>query len=467
MTRLKLDDRRILGELRTRRAQLSGSVPIATAPDALDFVRDPVLAQLMTQLNAYSAVIAYNQQNATPAASARHVQRPALQSQALQQQIDARVGILRDEALRKRRAEIEAEAVQLDTQHEIVMDQENKLADDLERMRGLVEQIGTSSTDVEMMRAEINQHESVLHSIAEERERLKVELRSGGRAIVLQRADVPEGPDTSVRFRLAALTGLLGFALPLGLIVGWDVRTRRISSTEDLSGPLGLEVLGAVPVVPGRAVHPFHPLPPRRRKWRAGLHQAVNGIAARVICEGNERGSRVLLISSASSGEGKTTLASQLALALGREGYRTLLLDFDLRKAAIHKVFDLPVGPGVSELAAGQCSLEEVEHAVAANLRVVTAGTGGPLSLRMFTCEGMSKLFARSREEYEFVIVDASPVLPVADARLVSRHADAVILSVLRDVSRSPRVLAAARALEAFGVSRIGTVMISSSCEVY
>ena len=76
-------------------------------------------------------------------------------------------------------------------------------------------------------------------------------------------------------------------------------------------------------------------------------------------------------------------------------------------------------------------------------------------------------LFETLRSQFEFVVVDGSPLLPLADARYVSQNVDGVVLSVLRDVSRVPRVLAASEVLTSFGVRILGAVVTGSAAEVY
>jgi Mrp family chromosome partitioning ATPase len=79
----------------------------------------------------------------------------------------------------------------------------------------------------------------------------------------------------------------------------------------------------------------------------------------------------------------------------------------------------------------------------------------------------LKALFASLRAEFELVIVDACPILPVVDTRLIGQHVDAVLLSVLRDVSRTPKLRAACELLDLFGVPILGVVVTGSSEEVY
>ncbi len=171
------------------------------------------------------------------------------------------------------------------------------------------------------------------------------------------------------------------------------------------------------------------------------------------------------MVSSATQGEGKTTLAIQLARRLARTGERTLLVDYDLRRPSIHRVFGIPRGPGVSECLQREFKVGQVVRPTETeNLSVVTAGNPlgdllGPLANGVTT-----DFFEQARAEFTFVVVDGCPILPVIDGLLVSQHADTVLLSVRRDTSEAPQVLRACEKLTAFG-SRKHVVVLNGSQE--
>jgi capsular exopolysaccharide synthesis family protein len=190
----------------------------------------------------------------------------------------------------------------------------------------------------------------------------------------------------------------------------------------------------------------------------------VDGIAARLLHVAEFERTQVVMVSSAAGGEGKTVLATQLAMSLARTGHKTLLVDFDLRRPAIEKVFKLALGPGVSEVLRGEAQVQEAIHETAtANLSVMTAGAWNPRLLTILAGGITESLFASLRSQYEFIVVDGCPILPVADARFVSQHVDGVILAVLRDVSRAPKIRTACRILSALGVRMLGAVVADSA----
>ena len=169
------------------------------------------------------------------------------------------------------------------------------------------------------------------------------------------------------------------------------------------------------------------------------MDHAVDAIAARVFLRKDAEGVRVVMVSSATQGEGKTTLAVQLARRLARTGERTLLVDYDLRRPSIHRIFGMPRGPGVSECLQKELNLGQVVHPTdAENLSVVTAGTALPDLLGPLANGVTTAFFEQARAGFTFVVVNGCPILPVIDGLLVSQHADTVLLSVRRDTSQAP-----------------------------
>jgi succinoglycan biosynthesis transport protein ExoP len=168
-----------------------------------------------------------------------------------------------------------------------------------------------------------------------------------------------------------------------------------------------------------------------------------------------------VLVTSAVAGEGKTTLASSLALSLARAGRRTLLVDGDLRRPAAHQLFEQTLQPGFSEVLLGEVELPDAVRPTTthANLWLLPAGQWDRTVLQELARQRSESLFARLRQQFDFVVVDSHPVLSATDALLVGQHVDAAILSVLRRVSRTPEVYEASQRLATLGIHIFGAVV--------
>jgi capsular exopolysaccharide synthesis family protein len=143
---------------------------------------------------------------------------------------------------------------------------------------------------------------------------------------------------------------------------------------------------------------------------------------------------RVLVVTSASPGEGKTTVASNLAIALAEINRRVLLIDADMRKPRLHKVFGVSNLSGLSNLLRERNPLNGTPLAGVAqatgipNLFVLSSGPGAVSIPNLLHSERMAELLEKARGEFDTILIDSPPMLPIADARILARSADAVVL---------------------------------------
>ncbi len=442
-------------------AQKQPADPADAASSDLD---DPILAQLSDKIEEIDSHMAANRKTAKEPLLSKLAADYVEARKVLVEKQEKRRTALAARARKTTQGNLDPQIVQLNARINILAAQEKAAADDLEKARQEAERMGNSSIDLEMMKSDLQYLDRVLAPIADEREKLKVELRSAPRISIFQEAGTPKSPDGKPRIQYAALSGGGGFVAVVFLVLWWDVRKQRINSLADLSRGLGLTVVGAVPLLPQKMVR-AGASGKRHRRWQNSLDHAVDAIAARVFLRKDAEGVRVVMVSSATQGEGKTTLAVQLARRLARTGERTLLVDYDLRRPSIHRIFGMPRGPGVSECLQKELNLGQVVHPTdAENLSVVTAGTALPDLLGPLANGVTTAFFEQARAGFTFVVVDGCPILPVIDGLLVSQHADTVLLSVRRDTSQAPQVLRACEKLAAFG-SRKHVVVLNGSEE--
>jgi capsular exopolysaccharide synthesis family protein len=139
---------------------------------------------------------------------------------------------------------------------------------------------------------------------------------------------------------------------------------------------------------------------------------------------------RSILVTSSSLGEGKSTMASFLAIALSSYGERmTLLIDADLRKPCIHKLFDMWQSPGLAELLLERASLEEVLNSTPLNnLKIITSGRQIQKVSKVLKREALKNLLEQFKRNFGYVVIDTTPILPVPDSLILSRQTDGVIL---------------------------------------
>lgn len=174
---------------------------------------------------------------------------------------------------------------------------------------------------------------------------------------------------------------------------------------------------------------------------------------------------RMYVVSSPNASEGKTTVTSNLGVALARSKRRVVLVDGDLRKPGLNRVFDVPNTRGLRDILHGEESLhntpigELCQPTAIPNLHVVSAGTGSEEVVELLHSPRLSELLARLSQEFDIVLIDTPPMLHMADARIFAGHVDGAIL-VLRAGTTSREQATTARDLfEHDRVRMVGTIL--------
>ncbi len=336
---------------------------------------------------------------------------------------------------------------------------------DIERLGEETKTINRGSLDLSQQQDEIQLVNETARKIGAEVEAMEVELGAPSRIRVVDPAVVPTKKNTSRKVKTSGAAAAGTFLFVLLGVSYLEFRARRINSVDEVVHGLGLRLVGTLPVLPDG---------PRRRAGAAArrlqslLVESVDAARSMILHASRIEAIHMVMITSAVKGEGKTSLACHLATSLARAGRRTLLLDCDLRSPATHRLFDLPSKPGLSEVLRDEVAAADViQPTPVYGLHLIPAGQCDALAIQALSQDRIRALFEDLRGRYDFIIVDSAPVLPVADSLLVSQVVDAVIFSILRDVSRVPMVYAAYERLTALGTRTLGAVVSGTTGEIY
>jgi capsular exopolysaccharide synthesis family protein len=284
------------------------------------------------------------------------------------------------------------------------------------------------------------------------------------------RAEVPKAPYNNKRIKYMAFLPLVLLFAVVGVFLLLEVRSERVGDPDLLSNRVRSEVYALPPLPTSESA---------RKLSGPAVDDQIDRFIQRLdhlrfaVCGSQHDAElgRCLLVTSAISGEGKTTLAAQLAARCGNAGVSTLLIDADLRRAGMCSLLDIPEGPGLSDLLVkDQTSIEELVIPVqGGSFHLLAAGTPVQDPSGVFQGRGLALLIAELRKRFEMIIIDSPPVLPVPDALILGRWADGALLAARFEVSRSPQVERARRQLDNAGIPLLGTVIngMRSSEEYY
>ena len=260
-----------------------------------------------------------------------------------------------------------------------------------------------------------------------------------------------------MKYMIAAPVALL--FMVLGLFFLLEVKAERVADPDTLSTRMRSEVYALPPLPTARAIRKLSA--PEADDQIEQFIQRLDHLRFAVCGNPSELGKgRCVLITSAIGGEGKTTLAAQLAARCGNAGMSTLLIDADLRRSALCPLLDVPEGIGLSDVLKEEATIDEVVIPVqGGTFYFLPAGTPIQDTNRVFQGRQLGLLITQLRQLYDLIIIDSPPVLPVPDALILGRWADGAVLAARYDISRFPQVERARRQLDNAGIAIMGTVI--------
>lgn len=177
-----------------------------------------------------------------------------------------------------------------------------------------------------------------------------------------------------------------------------------------------------------------------------------------------DRDISVVMITSTTSGEGKTTTLGNLAVTYALEGKRVLMIDGDLRKPMLHQVFGQSNRTGLTQVLTGRHELSEaVRETKISNLSLLTSGPIPPNPVEMLSSERMKLLIDECRKNYEVVLIDTPPVYGMADGQILASLCDGVLFVVLSGKTKREMVKKAKSNLEHVKANLLGVVLNSQT----
>jgi capsular exopolysaccharide synthesis family protein len=366
-----------------------------------------------------------------------------------------------------RSAELTKDIGQLKSQLAIHEANEKELSDQVDRLTNSVQQLAKDGLRLDVNQDELTVLEGLTKFITDQEAQLRIEINEAPK----ESADVIEDTlilraNEETRLILMTIAASVGtLALVVLAFAFWEFRARRVGAADDVSHGLGMNLMGTLPDARARS----YGATSHGDAGHSLLAEAVDATRTILLRAARTDGLRVVMVTSAHSGEGKTSLSTHLAASLAGVGYRTLFIDGDLRNPIAHRVFELDSEPGFCELLRGEAPANDLIRQTAIDqLCMLPAGRWDGDASRALGREGfLTELLQPLRADFDFVIIDSSPVLPVVDPLLIGQQADGTILSVLRDVSRMPSVYAAHQRLLAGGVKVLGAVVNGVRGEAY
>ena len=255
------------------------------------------------------------------------------------------------------------------------------------------------------------------------------EVTKTGDLVIADLAAPPHEPVSPRPLLSLALALVLG--VMLGVIAAFLVEglNETVTTADEIQERFGIPVLASIPKTRSELTHEYVLDLMASRRSAA---EAVRSLRANLKFLSREKPLKVILVTSTSPGEGKTFLATSLAIAWAQSGHKTILVDFDLRRPQVHECLGLENEKGLGNFLVGAATLDEVlQKTPLKHLQAITSGPLPPNPAELLDSEQISRLMKDLRERAEVVILDTPPILAVSDTALLVPHADGVIAVVV------------------------------------
>ena len=284
-------------------------------------------------------------------------------------------------------------------------------------------------------------------------------------ARIIEPAPVPEKPLPSLKVPVLILGGMFGAFLSTTTVLFLEKSDRSIKTLKEVKELFQYPLLGVIPLFDKKALYRNRDgkLTPPEISIRDAPYSIVSEIYRMIqtnlkfICP--DKDLKIITVTSSVSQEGKSTVSANLAAAIAQLGRRVLLIDANMRYPSQHHIWGLSNTAGLSEVIVGKAEFRATAFEVMDDLDVLTSGVIPPNPLTLFSSKRTASIMKDFSEKYDFVIIDAPPLMPTADTLTLSQMTDGILLVARLEVVDSASIHSAKEMLERSGQNILGLVV--------
>ena len=340
--------------------------------------------------------------------------------------------------------------------------QEANLQSSLDAIKREALEINRKSIEFGVLKREVESNQQLYRELTNRTKEtsLESELRSSNIRIN-ERAEkgVFVAPRMAHNF---ALGFVIGLGLGLALTLLFEHLDNTLKTPEDVKQHLGLPFLGVVPDVGARSVSGGGPKPSPLilKNPKSAVAEAYRVLRTNLIFSSAESSGRVIVVTSANPGEGKTTTTVNVAASLAQTGARVLAVEADLRRPSMSQHFAVPKTPGLTDLIVGKAEATTAIHSTRyKGLMVLPCGYVPPNPAELLGSARMKDILRALRSHYDWVLIDTPPILAMADTPVLCPIVDGVILVVAAESSGRPAVQRAIDQIASVNGKIIGVIL--------
>lgn len=319
--------------------------------------------------------------------------------------------------------------------YEIALRTENLLTEEYENQKNKVSKLQDNMVQHNILKRDLQTNDQLYQALlARMKEASVASTMVTSNVAIIEPAALPRRPYTPKKARNMALAAFIGLLGGVGLAFLMEYFDSTMKTSEEMERVCRIPALGVVPffVEDTKEIEPIkqgelalstfeHP--------KSAVSEAINHITASIMLSQSGGPPQAIMMASANPSEGKTTLSVNLASSMAINGRKVILIDADMRRPVIHKVFKINQQPGLSNFLVGDASLEDaIRSSIVPNLSILPAGTIPPSPVQLLNSQAFKDLVKILRRDYQNIIFDTPPIIGFADGRTIASLIDGVCL---------------------------------------
>jgi capsular exopolysaccharide synthesis family protein len=449
--------RRTEAQVRTLRAALDREPMERLVPVTKENPRIDALQSKLVELEVQRSALVQEYQETSPRVVALDTQIASLRQQLSREPKERRILL---HALNPVREEMLTTLKRQTTELEALRAAERELLRALADRRGRVQQLGPWEIELAQLNRARDTAEKQSLLLISRLNDLRIRESAGrSTARIIERAYTPIHPVRPRRLINLFLALVVGFPAGFALAFLIESRDDRISAPDEADGLLGLPALGSIPAEPyeqGRLMTTVPSASPLAESYRF--------LRTNVTLAMIEAPLRTLVVTSAHRGEGKSTTAMNLAVAMALEGRRVVLVDADLRRPTLHRLLDISAAPGLTDVLIDHQPWQEIlRPAATEGLSVLTSGDIPQNPAELLNSPAMARLIEELGTFADVVLFDTPPCLAVTDAQVLAAKVDGVLLVAESEAARRAEIRLAKQLFARARARTVGLVFTKSA----
>jgi succinoglycan biosynthesis transport protein ExoP len=358
----------------------------------------------------------------------------------------------------------------LETRRAVLLTQLEMLDEQVVNLSDQAAKLARAESDNAMYLRRIGRAQKLLDSVEEQMTKINLADQKASIHVSQLNPPSPAGLVAPILSKYLLVGGMLGGMLGLGLVYLLESQSKTFRSSEEVSRFLGIRVLSHVPTdtrtlpkTKKGEKYPFASIDPGLasiHRPRSTTAEAVRRLRTSVFLEAAAADAKVIQVTSALPGDGKSTLSGNLGISIARSGKTVVIVDADLRLPQMTASFSMSDKDGLTDLIDGTCDPSQVIHPTAIeNLWIVPCGPIPTNPAEALSMSQFNDFLAWLKERYDYVIVDTPPLLVVTDPSIVASAVDGIVFTFRIRRGSKPQSKEAISMLRAIGTPILGAVI--------